>query len=118
MMNGGLVPGGSCRIADCEIDVICATADSVLVPGWKNTLTIDTPRSVCDSMCSMSLTVVVRPRSKPATMRVDISSADIPPYCHTAVMTGMLMFGKMSVGVRRIAIGPTKRMTTARTMNV
>src|SRR6478736_5740229 len=51
-------------------------------------------------------------------MRLAISSADMPPYCHTAVMTGMLMLGKMSVGVRRIAIGPTKRMTTARTMKV
>src|SRR5215831_13025181 len=118
MMNGGLVPGGSWRTADCEIDVICATADSVLAPGWKNTLTIETPRSVCDSMCSMSLTVVVRPRSKPETMRFAISSADMPLYCQTAVTTGMLMLGKMSVGVRMMASGPTKRIAIAITMNV
>jgi hypothetical protein len=43
--------------------VICATAASVFTPGWKNTLTTDVPRSVSDSMCSMSLTVVVKPRS-------------------------------------------------------
>ena len=78
-MNGEVVPGGMLRSADCEIDVICATADSVFAPGWKNTLTIDVPRSDCDSMCSMSLTVVVMPRSKPLTMRCAISSADIPP---------------------------------------
>src|SRR4051794_22403414 len=118
MMNGGVVPGGSLRSADCEIDVICATAASVLAPGWENTLTIDVPRSVCDSMCSISLTVVVSPRSKPETMRLDISSADIPLYCQTAVTTGMSMLGKMSVGVREIASGPTKRMTTASTTKV
>ena len=118
MMNGGFVPGGSCRMADCEIDVICATAASVFVPGWKNTLTIDVPRSVCDSMCSISLTVVVRPRSKPDTMRLAISSADMPLYCQTAVTTGMLMLGKMSVGVRMMASGPTNRIAIAITMNV
>src|SRR5215471_2458880 len=118
MMNGGLVPGGSLRSADCEIDEICATAASVLVPGWKKILTTEMPRSVCDSICSMSLTVVVRPRSNPETMRLAISSADMPVYCQTAVTTGMLMFGKMSVGVRAMAIGPTKRITTASTMNV
>ena len=78
-MNGGNVPGGAWRIDDCEIEVICAIAASIFVPGWKNTLTIDWPRSVCDSMCSMSLTVVVRPRSKPETIRFASSSADIPP---------------------------------------
>src|SRR5213595_422578 len=118
MMNGGFVPGGSLRSADCEIDVICATAASVFVPGWKKILTTEIPRSVCDSICSMSLTVVVRPRSKPETMRLAISSADIPLYCQTAVTTGMLMFGKMSVGVRVIARGPTNRIATASTTNV
>ena len=69
-------------------------------------------------MCSMSLTVVVIPRSKLLTMRYDSSSADRPPYAHTTVTTGMSMFGKMSVGVRRIAMGPTNRIRTARTTNV
>ena len=45
MMNGGLIPGGSCRSSVCEIAVICATAASTLTPGWKNTLTTATPRS-------------------------------------------------------------------------
>ena len=39
MMNGGVVPGGSWRSTDCEIAAICATAASVLAPGWKKTLT-------------------------------------------------------------------------------
>ena len=37
---------------------------SMLAPGWKNTLTTPMPSSDCDSMCSMSLTVVVSARSK------------------------------------------------------
>jgi hypothetical protein len=79
MMNGAVVPGGSCRSTDCEIAAICATALSVLAPGWKKTFTTAVPRSVIDSMCSMSLTVVVRPRSKLVTIRNDSSSADMPP---------------------------------------
>ena len=69
-------------------------------------------------MCSMSLTVVVIVRSNGVTIRAAISSADSPPYVQTTVTTGMLMFGKMSVGVRRIVSGPTNRIRIARTTNV
>jgi hypothetical protein len=51
------------------------------------------------------LTVVVSERSKPETIRLFISSAGRPVYCHTTETTGISMFGKMSVGVRRIARG-------------
>jgi hypothetical protein len=37
-----------------------------------------TPTSDCDSMCSMSLTVVVSPRSVCAAIRWPISCADRP----------------------------------------
>ena len=63
MMSGGVVPGGSCRSCVCAIAATCAIAVSMFALGWKKTLMTAMPRSDCDSMCSMSLTVVVRPRS-------------------------------------------------------
>ena len=50
-------------------------------------------------MWSMSLTVVVMPRSALVTMRLAIWSADSPAYCQTTVTTGISMLGKMSVGI-------------------
>ena len=47
----------------CEIAVTCACAALMLTPGWKKIFTTPTPDSDCDSMCSMSLTVVVSTRS-------------------------------------------------------
>ena len=78
MMSGGVVPGGSGRSSVCEIAVTCATAASMLAPGWKKTLITPTPASDWLSMCSMSLTVVVIARSKIVTMRFSISSGDSP----------------------------------------
>jgi hypothetical protein len=46
--------------------------------GWKKTLMIVIPASEVDSMCSMSLTVVVRPRSFCAAIRCPISWALSP----------------------------------------
>ena len=40
--------------------------------GWKKILMMPTPTSDCDSMWSMSLTVVVMPRSALVTMRLAI----------------------------------------------
>ena len=117
-MNGGLVPGGSCRMVLCELAVIWAIAASTFTPGWKKALTTAVPRSEFDSMCSMSLTEVVIERSNGVTIRAAISSAESPEYCHTTVTTGMLMLGKMSVGVRRIVSGPTKRIRIASTTKV
>src|ERR1700730_2636070 len=51
-------------------------------------------------------------------MRVAISSGDRPVYFHTVATTGILMLGKMSVGVRQIANMPSSMITMARTMNV
>jgi hypothetical protein len=39
-------------------------------------------------------------------------------YIHATETTGMLMLGKMSVGVLRIVTGPRIKMSSARTMNV
>ena len=50
----------------------------MLAVGWKNTLMIAMPASEVDSMCSMSLTVVVRLRSFYAEMRWPISCAGSP----------------------------------------
>jgi len=36
--NGGVSPGGNCFRISCEIDVACAFAVAMLVPGWKKIL--------------------------------------------------------------------------------
>ena len=62
-MIGGVTPGGNCFRMVCEIAVTCACAALMLTVGWKKTLTTPVPGSDCDSMCSMSLTVVDSARS-------------------------------------------------------
>src|SRR5258706_14704297 len=42
----------------------------------------------------------------------------MPVNCHATAITGILMLGKISVGVRKIMIGLRTRMSTARTMKV
>jgi hypothetical protein len=58
--------------------VICDNATSTFAFGWKYTRITETPLYDCDSMCSMSLTVVVIARSKTVTIRFSISSGDSP----------------------------------------
>ncbi len=57
------MPGGICLSTVCEIDATCAFATATLTPGWKKILTMPMPAYEFASMCSMSLTVVVRLRS-------------------------------------------------------
>ena len=66
-----------------------------------------TPLYDCDSMCSMSLTVVVSARSLMVTMRFSISSAETPGYAQIRLTTGISMVGKMSVGIVTIAAPPS-----------
>ena len=73
MISGGVVPGGNCRNWVCEIAVICAIAFSIFACGWKNTFTTAIPFRDCDSLCSMSSTVVVRVRSVSVTIRLAMS---------------------------------------------
>ena len=51
-------------------------------------------------------------------MRPDIWSGGRPVYCQTTAITGMRMSGKMSIGVRSAASGPTIRISSASTTNV
>ncbi len=76
--SGGVMPGGSCFNCACSIAVTCASAVWMLALGWKKILMTAMPGSVCDSMCSMSDTVVVRLRSFVEVMRWPISWADMP----------------------------------------
>ena len=55
---------------------------------------------VVDSVCSMLSTSVVNAFSYGVVNRPSSSSGFSPVYCHAIEMTGILMFGKMSVGVR------------------
>src|SRR6202050_2656667 len=116
--KGGKVQGGAERSCVCDTPVICANDSSSLAFGWKKYLTTDVPVRFCDSVCSTSLTVVCAVRSVCSTRRSAISSGDRPVYFHTAATTGILMFGKMSVGVRRIENTPRSMITMASTMKV
>ena len=69
-------------------------------------------------MCSMSLTVVVSARWNSVVMRPAICSGGRPVYCQATAITGMLMSGKMSVGVRNAASGPMMSSSSASTTNV
>ena len=73
MTSGGVMPGGSWRSWACSMATTWAMAVWMLAVGWKKTLITATPASEVDSMCSMSLTVVVRLRSFWAEMRWPIS---------------------------------------------
>src|SRR2546428_7842378 len=73
---------------------------------------------VVDSRCSMWSTNVVRMRSKAVVNRPSISSGFRPVNCQATAITGMLIFGKISVGVRRIMTGLANRISSAKTINV
>ena len=66
----------------------------------------------------MSLTVIVVMRSELLTMRSAISLGAKPAKFHTTLMTGMLMSGKMSTGVRRMTMGVRMMSTSAITTKV
>ncbi len=78
MMNGGVDPGGRLRSCTWQIAVTCDTASPTFTCGWKKILIRPIPFSDCDSIWSMSFTVVVMPRSLLNTMRFDISCAERP----------------------------------------
>ena len=77
-MKPGVVPGGIWRTVLCAVAVSSDIAISTRAPGWKKTLTILRPFMLWDSMCSMSLTVVVSERSYWVAMRSSMSSAVSP----------------------------------------
>src|SRR3982750_1523684 len=58
--SGGVMPGGNCRTCVCSAATTWAMAVWMFAFGWKKTLITVMPASDVDSMCSMSLTVVVR----------------------------------------------------------
>src|ERR1039458_9811741 len=70
MTSGGVVPGGNPRSMVWHIAVTCVTAMERLTLGRKKILITAMPFSDCDSWCSMSLTVMVNPRSELLTMRI------------------------------------------------
>src|SRR4051812_31486088 len=96
-MPGGNIPGGSVRRIVCESAVICAIAISTFAFGCRNTRITETPLYEVDSMCSMSLTVVVIALSSTVMTRSVISFGESPLYVHTTLTTGMLIYGKISL---------------------
>ena len=78
-ISGGVMPGGSGLVTDWQSAVTWAIAAFTSAPGWKNILITLVPRTDCDSMCSMLLTVVVSARSTIVVMRSCISVGDRLP---------------------------------------
>ena len=72
------MPGGMVYSMVCAMATICARPVWMFALGWKNTLTTPTPLVLCDSICSMSLTVAVIARSNEDTTRASNSSEDRP----------------------------------------
>ena len=118
MICGGSTPGGSDRSSNCDALETCEFARSSEEPGCRYTLMIDCPRSVVDSICCTLSTSVVSTFSYGVVSRPSSSSGASPVYCHAIEMTGILMFGKMSVGVRKMMTGAAIRIRIASTMNV
>src|SRR5689334_6376894 len=118
MLIGGVVPGGMVRSRVWLMAVTSALAAPMLASGWKKTRIRPTPASDCDSMCSMLLTVVVIARSEMVTIRPSTSFGESPLNCQMTEMTGMLISGKMSMGVRAIVSTPPMAMSIAMTMKV
>src|SRR5438045_6729685 len=118
MISGGGVPGGIVLRRVWLMAVTSASADPMFASGWKKTRIRPTPASDCDSMCSMLLTVVVIARSEMVTMRPSTSFGESPLNCQMIEMTGMLISGKMSTGVRAMVSTPPMAISSAITMNV
>ena len=119
MTRGGVAPGGMTRmIGLVDRGDLGDGRRRCWSPGWKKTLMTPTPVNDCDSMCSMSFTVVVIARSLIVTMRSAISSGVSPPYCQMTLTTGMSIDGKMSFAIRTAESTPRMRMSRAITVNV
>ena len=69
-------------------------------------------------MCSISFTEVVKDRSQRMVTTSAISSGEIPPYDQITLTTGILISGKMSVGMRKIASTPRITITMDMTTKV
>jgi len=78
MISGGCVPGGIWRREVCAVAVTEAIASSILAVRWKKTFMTPTPLRDWLSTWSMSFTVVTMNRSNWVTIRVSMSSDDMP----------------------------------------
>src|ERR1700739_352945 len=76
------------------------------------------PFMVVDSRCPMLSITNVRIRSNGLVIPPSNSSGFMPVYCQATAITGISIFGKISVGVRRIMTGLKTKISTARTMKV
>ena len=113
------MPGGICLSTVCEIAVTCALAVRMSTSGLEEDL------DDADAGIGLGLDVldVVDGGGERALERRDDAARPSRPAagrcsCQTTPMTGMLMSGKMSVGVRSAASGPTISSSSASTTNV
>src|SRR5207244_5950037 len=110
--------GGAPRTTEHPVRLSEDAQNVMLASGWKKTRISPTPESDCDSMCSMLLTVVVIARSEMVTMRPSTSFGESPVNCQMIEITGMLISGKMSTGVRAMGSTPPMAISVAITMKV
>src|SRR5580704_16421863 len=90
----------------------------MLTSGWKKMRITPMPNSEFDSMCSISFTTVVANRSFGPTIRCSMSFGSIPGQVQTTLMTGLLISGNTSAGVRWMATTPKMMTRSDATTNV
>src|SRR3981189_2368854 len=118
MTKGGVMPGGNCFKPTWDSAMTSEMAPLISAVGCKKILITATPLYDCDSMCSTLFTSVVTDRSKIDTMRVSISEGTSTLYVQMTLITGMLMLGKISTGVRSRTTGQVSSRTRESTMKV
>ncbi len=94
---------------------IVVTAESGLVPGWKNTLMMLTPGKERDSMCSMPLPKVKKRSNRPV-ISFSTCSGGMPLKNVATTTTGILIAGKRSTGIRAMLVMPKTQTIRQRTM--
>ena len=73
------------------------------------------PLRVCASISWMPFTLEESEYSLQVVTRCSISGVLSPVYCQMMVTTGMLISGKMSVGIFTTAVAPRNRTSTEST---
>src|SRR5271154_6806181 len=79
---------------------------------------MEMPLRVCASISLMPLTLVEIEYWLWVVTRCSISGVERPVSCQITVTTGILISGKMSVGMDTMADTPSTRMSAANTKNV
>jgi hypothetical protein len=94
---------------------IFTIARSRFTSGWKKIFWTEIPFRVWASISFISLTFELIAYLLQVVTRCSISGVLSPVSCQMTVTTGMLICGKMSAGIDRIAVMPKNTIKSANT---